>query len=199
LQRPGFYPAGGGSIVARITPGKALPLTLEERGQEGRHLAHIGCAHLDDGVADREWDTIQRSLNWTSESRRDLDMSSSVGPGNFMDVHLVFEQVTQVFTTFTGPGVSGEKLASPLASQAKRSLAGHSPVEEHLADQLMLPMALLAGGRYRAARLSKHSATNAEIINRIVPGTVILEEGGARGFGVQINPIFGGQSATDRA
>ncbi len=198
LQRPGFYPAGGGSLAARISPGSARALVLEERGQEGSHAVHIGCAHVDPGVADREWDSIRRVLHWTRERRRDLDMDSSVGPGNFLDVHLVFEHVTQVFTTFGSPGVSGRRLAKRLASQVKRSLAGTCPVEEHLADQLMLPMALLAGGRYRASRLSSHSATNAQLINRFVPGTVQTDEGGTQGFQVQINPIFGGQTPSHR-
>ncbi|MCA9003086.1 MAG: RNA 3'-terminal phosphate cyclase [Planctomycetes bacterium] len=199
LERPGFYPAGGGAIVARIRAGTPAPLVLEGRGEADRHLAQIGSAHIDPGVADREWDTLQRALHWTSESRQDLDLSNSSGPGNFIELLLSFEHVTQVFTTIGAPGVSGKRLASRLASQARRSLAGNCPVEEHLADQLMLPMALLAGGRYRASRLSLHSHTNADVINQFVPGTVELDELGPRGFGVRINPIFGGPSGAKPA
>lgn len=199
LQRPGFYPAGGGILVARIRPGQARPLLLEERGQEARHVAQIGCAHIGADVADKEWDTLRRKLNWTAESRRDLDMSSAVGPGNFIEMLLCFERVTQVYTSIGAPGVSGKRLASQLASQVRRALAGSCPVEEHLADQLMLPMALSAGGRYLASRISRHSETNAGVINQFVPGTVRVDPGGAQGFQVHINPIFGGPSSPGSA
>lgn len=199
LERPGFYPAGGGAIVARIRPGKPAPFVLEDRGRSGRHVAQIGCAHIESGVADREWDSLRRKLDWTSEQRRDLDMSGAVGPGNFIELLLQFEKVTQVFTSIGAPGVSGKRMASQLASQARRALAGHCPVEEHLADQLMLPLALLAGGRYLASRISRHSETNAGVINQFVPGTVEMDSGGAQGFGVKINPIFGGQSSGQQA
>jgi RNA 3'-terminal phosphate cyclase (ATP) len=51
------------------------------------------------------------------------------------------------------------------------------PVGEHLADQLMLPLCALAGGRYRTTTLTPHSTTNMQTI-RAFGGKVVVDEAG---------------------
>jgi RNA 3'-terminal phosphate cyclase (ATP) len=66
---------------------------------------------------------------------------------------------------------SSEQVAHQAVSQAQQYIASSAPVSEHLADQLMLPLAMLAGGTYRTCELSTHSTTNMQIL---------------KGFGVQV-------------
>jgi RNA 3'-terminal phosphate cyclase len=40
----------------------------------------------------------------------------------------------------------------------------------------MLPLALLAGGRYRATTLTDHARTNASVIDAFLPGAIELAE-----------------------
>ncbi|MEM8709882.1 MAG: RNA 3'-terminal phosphate cyclase, partial [Planctomycetota bacterium] len=61
--------------------------------------------------------------------------------------------------------------------------ATDAPVDPHLADQLMLPMALFSGGRFRCTTVTEHSRTNAEVINRFLPGAVSIEEDAASSEG----------------
>jgi RNA 3'-terminal phosphate cyclase (ATP) len=101
-----------------------------------------------------------------------------VGPGNCVSVQLAFEHVTEVATGFGERGVSAEAVAERVARDARRYLAADAPVGEHLADQLMIPLALLAGGRYRTLAPSRHARTNADVVNLFLPGAVRFEERG---------------------
>ena len=180
LLRPGFHPAGGGRVRAKVNPiVRARPLELLERGAAARQHCEIGLAHLPAAIAEREWKTLQRRLGWNAEQRIDLDVSSSAGPGNSLSVQLEFEHVTEVLTGFGERGITAEAVAERVATHARRYLAARAPVGEHLADQLMIPLALLAGGRYRTLAPSLHAHTNAEVVNMFLPGAVRFEEHGA--------------------
>ena len=179
LLRPGFHPAGGGRVRAKVAP-VAAPRALEllERGPARRQHCEISLAHLPAEIAEREWATLERRLGWRAEQRVDRDVASSAGPGNCLSVHLEFEQVTEVLTAFGERGVSAEAVAERVAREARRYLAAQAPVGEHLADQLMIPLALLAGGRYRTLTPSRHARTNAEVVDQFLPGAVRFEERG---------------------
>ena len=179
LLRPGFHPAGGGRVRAQVAPlARPRPLELLERGPARRQHCEIGLVHLPATIAEREWEVLRKRLGWSAEQRVDLDVSSSAGPGNSLSVQLEHEHVTEVLTAFGERGVSAEGVAERLAREARRYLAAQAPVGEHLADQLMIPLALLAGGRYRTLTPSRHARTNAEVVNLFLPGAVRLEERG---------------------
>ena len=106
------------------------------------------------------------------------EVTDSAGPGNVVSVELESDHVTAVFTAFGAKGVRSERIGGLVARDVQRYLASDAPVCEHLADQLMLPMALLAGGRYRTTRLTSHARTNAQVIERFLPGAVTVGDDG---------------------
>jgi RNA 3'-terminal phosphate cyclase (ATP) len=69
-------------------------------------------------------------------------------------------EVCEVFTGFGRRGVPAETVAAGAAREALGYLAADVPVGPHLADQLLLPMALLGGGRYRTLAPTPHTLTN---------------------------------------
>lgn len=60
---------------------------------------------------------------------------------------MAYENVCELVTAFGRIGASSEA-AAEAATQAHSYMASDAPVGCHLADQLTLPMALAAGGRY---------------------------------------------------
>jgi RNA 3'-terminal phosphate cyclase (ATP) len=69
-----------------------------------------------------------------------------------------------VFTGFGEPGVSAEKVAARAAGQALDYLSHDVPVGPYLADQLLVPMAIAGGGRFRTVSASRHTLTNIDVI-----------------------------------
>ena len=50
------------------------------------------------------------------------------------------------------------------------------PADEHLADQLLIPMALVGGGSSRTTKPSLHTTTNADVIQRFLPVPIHIEQ-----------------------
>lgn len=59
-------------------------------------------------------------------------------------------------------------------------------VGEHLADQLLLPMAILKGGRFSTLPLSRHTQTNIEIIRKFLSVDISVQEGERRVHNIEV-------------
>jgi RNA 3'-terminal phosphate cyclase (ATP) len=51
-------------------------------------------------------------------------------------------------------------------------------VGTHLADQLLLPMALAGAGSFTVGELTEHTRSNAEVISKFLPVKVLIDESG---------------------
>ena len=102
-------------------------------------------------------------------------VTSSIGPGNALLLEIGTAEITGVFTGYGDRGRTAEEVAREAIAAAKRWLAAEVPVDEHLADQLLLPMALTCGGSFRTTEPSSHTRTNIEIIQRFLPLTFRVE------------------------
>jgi len=86
--------------------------------------------------------------------------------------------VTETFTGFGEVGVRAEKVAHALAGEVRKHVAADVPVGEHLADQLLVPLALAGGGEFRTLAPSLHTRTNMEVIDRFLPSCIEAEPAG---------------------
>ena len=165
LERHGFYPAGGGRVRVEIEPaGRLRPIELHEGGAVTARRAVATVAGLPWSVGRRELDVVAERLGWGEESLRLERVSDDAGPGNTLSVEVRRGGVTEVFTGFGERGVSAERVAGRTVGEVRRYLAADVPVWRHLADQLMLPMALARGGSFTTGALTEHARTNAAVI-----------------------------------
>jgi RNA 3'-terminal phosphate cyclase (ATP) len=166
LVRPGFYPAGGGKVRVHIKPAKTLsPLHLEQRGEIVSRRIRAVVANLPYTIAEREVRTAAGELGWPDDCLQAHTLTGSLGPGNAISVFVTSEHVTDVFTSFGAKGISAENVAHEAAKQAKRYINSGAAVGEHLADQLLLPLAF-AGGSFTSTPLSGHATTGIQTIGR---------------------------------
>lgn len=198
LQRRGFFPAGGGEVLAHITPAShpLTPVDMLERGPLqnawGEALAP-GIAH---SVAGRELEVLGQRMGWTYEANqlRKPPAPQHEGPGNALLATLEHAHVTEVFCQLGERGVSAEQVARRLVNEVRDYQRSSAALGPHLADQWMLPLALAVwrSGRpagYTASAWSPHSATNAEVIGRWLPVDVLAAPAldGSR-VGVRVQP-----------
>jgi len=177
LERAGFYPAGGGRIVARIQPAAKLsPLHIPARGEITGRLAKAVVAALPGDIAKRELEKVEKMLGWSGEQLQICQLPREWGPGNLLTLEIASEHVTEVFTGFGMKGVTAEAVAEQAVQEARRYLAANVPVGECLADQLLLPLALAGGGSFVTLAPSRHTKTNIEVIQRFLPMQFSLQE-----------------------
>lgn len=187
LQDYGFYPAGGGALRARIQPLSALSkLELTEKGELLERKAVAISANIPDHIGHRELAQVSKQCDWTAEYLQRKQVHSQ-GPGNLLSLRVQFEQVTEIFDSMGEQGVSSERVAQRAIRQMQRYLNSGVPVGEYLADQLVLPMALGGGGRFRTLKPSQHLLTNIQVIRDITGADIILCELGEEDWEVAVN------------
>ena len=164
ILRFGFYPRGGGQIRCEIRPERLLPLQLHERGALEQISADAYIAALPMNIAERELNTIGESLDIPREHLHLQGLPNDMGPGNAVTITAEFANVTEVFTGFGERGVLAESVAKGAASEAREYLEAIAPVGEHLADQLLLPLALAGSGSFVATKITDHLRSNAKVI-----------------------------------
>lgn len=177
LIRSGFYPAGGGVLAATVAPWTARrPLTLTERGVRTGGYAESIIAGVAAHVAERELECIGAGMGWHGEQLKTCVLHDNQGPGNIVFITLEHEHLTEVFAAFGEKMVRADVVARSLLKEVRRYTVSQGAVGEHLADQLMLPMALAGGGAFTAVTLSSHARTNADIISRFLPVKFAFDE-----------------------
>jgi RNA 3'-terminal phosphate cyclase (ATP) len=169
LERPGFYPAGGGRMSVMIEPAAQLDrLDLPARGEVLARRARAVVANLPISIAERELKVIARKLSWPREFTKAESIERSPGPGNVVIIEIECEQVTEVFTGFGERGLRSEAVAEKAVQQARRYIGSEAAVGEYLADQLLIPMSMSGGGSFTTLPLSRHATTNIEVIGRFL-------------------------------
>jgi RNA 3'-terminal phosphate cyclase (ATP) len=171
LIRPGFYPAGGGEFAVQIDPsaeGRLQSLELLERGEIVGRRARAIVARLPDHIAERELKVVEKKLGWTGDSLAVEQAHDSVGPGNIIMLEVAGHIVTEVFTAFGEKDVRAEAVAHKAVDEARAYLAAGVPVGPHLADQLLVPMAMAGSGRFRTVAPTRHTTTNIEVIQKFI-------------------------------
>ena len=127
-------------------------------------------------VAQRELEVVGSILGWNPEQLLLRGLPNDVGPGNAVTITLEHENVTEVFTGFGERGVRAETVAERAAMEARGYLASEAPVGAHLADQLLLPMALGGGGEFLAQSATPHLRSNADVIEQFTSRRVRIDK-----------------------
>lgn len=169
LERYGFYPAGGGKLVVDVEPAAKLTrLDLLERGEIRSRRARAIVSNLPRHVGERELSAVAEKLSWSKDCLEVESPENTQGPGNVLLLEIESDHVTEVFTGFGERGVPAEAVAESAVGEAQRYLAAGVPVGDHLADQLLVPMALAGGGAFVTLPLKRHTTTNIDIITRFL-------------------------------
>jgi len=170
----GFFPVGGGVIEVEIQPWQQRKaLHLLDRGELIAVNAYAGVQRLEQHIAERELATLKQLLTIQDSSLLDV---AGCGQGNTALVEVVSAQHTEVFTILGETGRTAEQVAKRLAGLVKRYLHHSGAVDEYLADQLLLPLALGVGGAYSCRVISEHTRTQALMIQRFLPVQIEMIE-----------------------
>ena len=181
LVRWGFYPKGGGEIKAYVKPCRGLQgLELMQRGKlQDLQISACSSIHLPDHIAQREIVHVEKSL----EGYKGIINSSSYAcqsfsPGNFVFLEADYEHTVAGFGVLGKRGKPAEEVAEEACQAFKDFEQTSVTVDSHLADQLILYMALAHGKSIIITeKATSHLMTNIDIIKKFLSTKIYLDPG----------------------
>ena len=179
LDRRGFYPAGGGRFVCRVSPARLEGFSLLEAGPVRSVVARARVAGLPRSIAERERQVLIERLGLGPGDGIAEEMPRAWGPGNVVSVTVERAHATHVVTAFGEKGKAAEKVAHQAAGETLRLLASDAPVCEHLADQLMLLLGLAGDGVFRTVRPTRHTTTQVDTMRAFLDVPIRIVDDGA--------------------
>jgi RNA 3'-terminal phosphate cyclase (ATP) len=170
LKDWGFYPVGGGEIVAQIEgQAKVRSLSLVERGPLQRIWGAAVVANLPSHIP-------QRMANRARNVLADADLSADIqakrvrakGPGAAIFVTTEDSFGTRAgFTAHGRKGLPAERVAEKASGHLLAYYDSRAALDMHLADQLILPMALAEEtSRFTTCRVTGHLRTNMWVVEQ---------------------------------
>lgn len=182
LRRRGFYPEGGGEATLWLAPSTLAAASLTDRGDPaGARVYSVSSEDLADAdVAERQADEAARLLSEAGvevmeRSRTDAAADSA---GTALVVRLDFERSVAGFDALGEPGKPAEDVAADAVDAALSFRETGAAVDRHLADQLLVPLAL-AGGEVAIPRVTDHVETSLELVRAF--GHDVAVDSGADG------------------
>jgi RNA 3'-terminal phosphate cyclase (ATP) len=170
LEKHGVMPDGGGRIVMETRPSQLRPIEIMEAGRVVARRATALVASLPRHIAERELAVAQERLD--NPSCEVVELPND-GPHNMFMAEVELASGVRELTSAHGrKGYPAEDVADDALDDLEDFLESGVPVGEHLADQLLLPMAVAGGGRYRTLPLSLHATTNIETIQAFLDVSV---------------------------
>jgi RNA 3'-terminal phosphate cyclase (ATP) len=177
----GWYPEGGGEVkvtVQGLPPGVRLEgVTLRQRGQLLRVRGLSASSNLPKHVRERQEGAALQVLRSSGiNPRLDVLDAPSKGTGSIVFLWAEFENVVAGFTALGERGKPAERVAEEASRALLDYLHGDAALDRHLADQVILPLALAAGpSTFTAETVTQHLLTNAWVVNQFFPGRVRVE------------------------
>jgi RNA 3'-terminal phosphate cyclase (ATP) len=183
MKRPGFYPRGGGVLLAHVQPCSHIrPFRPKPPGKITAAAGFSAVAGLPEDIARRQ---ARRAVYRLREAGLKADLreeSWDGGPGTVLAVVLPTAPAPTLYFGLGDRGKPAERVADEAVDQVLAYLrTGPAGVDEHSADQIVLPLALAEGrSEFPVAQVTRHLLTNLAVIRRFVEREMACEgeEGG---------------------
>jgi RNA 3'-terminal phosphate cyclase (ATP) len=151
LIKYGFYPSGGGEVNVKIDPNikRISPLIISEKGMLlSRELTMVH------SKATEVCTSINNQL-YPECKCRPMEVQAHGKGMPVLTAYFQYSELSEMIQVYHQK--DPKKTVSDFTGLVSEYQNASAPVEEHLADQLLLPLALMFGGTYKAISLSKYS------------------------------------------
>lgn len=182
MTRAGYYPTGGGEVAIEIPAiEKLAPICITKPQKPYQVRLTSAVSNLPMSIAERQLNTARARLNAVNVAHESHLMHyPSPGQGT-----VVFISVTAApsgsngepvgitragFQSLGAIGKRAEKVADEACDELEAYLKSGMALDKHLADQLVIPMALAEGkSRFTTCEITQHLLTNIAVVEQFLP------------------------------
>ncbi len=176
-RRRGFYPRGGGEVALTIEPTsgvRPINLTSVQTLESVSGIAAV--ADLSKSIQK----TLQRRMSVRMKAAKlepDIEAENwENGPAAVAILNFRDAGVPTVFSAIGERGKPADAVANAVCDEAIQYAQSGSQVDEHSADQLVLPLVFAPGpSEFRTAKISRHLLTNIDTIRHFVDRNILCE------------------------
>lgn len=163
----GFYPEGGGTVELETKPFSLEKFDLIERGDlESIELEVKASDSLEDEkVAEEALEALEEELDVGVEVSREINYVDSVSDGVVSLLKANYENSVVGFDELDERGKRAEQNAFRLVTQFRNFRDSEACVDEYMADQLIVFLALV-GGRVAIREITDHVQTNLSVVEK---------------------------------
>ncbi len=171
MEKAGYYPIGGGEVRAEIIPAQVQPISFMAREGPERVLLTSAVSNLPLSIAERQMTTGVDCLKsmGLKPAGETLEYASP-GKGTLFFISLQAGDIRAGFQSLGEIRKRAETVAEEACDEFRAYHRTGMALDPHLADQLIIPMAL-AGGRsaFTTSQVTQHLLTNIAIVERLLP------------------------------
>ena len=172
LNRWGWYPKGGGEAIAKVQPiADWHNVQLEHRGRLQSIRGISAASNLPEHIINRQQNQIEKRLKrFDSPVTIERVKGESIGQGTLVFLKAEFENVQAGFSVLGARRKPAERVADEACRALVDFLESDAVIDPHLADQLILPMALATGeSRFTTSQITRHLTTNIWLVQQFLP------------------------------
>lgn len=154
----GFYPQGGGRVIATLDPiGDIKPLNIEDLGNLIEIRGVCFSQRLPDWITKDMMKSCQETLSHVADVKFDVQKTDGDSRGAGIVLVAEFENGMLGSNALTSRGHTADKAGEDAAADLLREMTSGASMDVHTADQL-LPYMAMAGGKssFSVSRISKH-------------------------------------------
>lgn len=178
MHKAGFYPQGGGELRVAVHPAASLQsVHMDIRGALKSIRGISAIANLPLHIAERQRArALERLRSKRLNAHIEILQMPSPGKGTMLLLLAEFENATACHFALGAIGKRAEKVADEACEKFFAFLSSNAAVESHLADQLLIPLALAPGeSSFTTSQITQHLVTNAAIIQKFINAEILIE------------------------
>jgi RNA 3'-terminal phosphate cyclase (ATP) len=178
IEKWGWYPIGGGKIIARIIPGKEFkPIAISDRGKSVRVTGISAISNLPRDIGVRQRDRALKMLSQRGiDANIDIVGAPSPGKGTLIFILAEFENISAGFDALGAISKRAEEVADEACRALFEYKDTNGALDPHLADQI-IPYAAFGRGtsEFTTSRVTQHLLTNIWVVKQFLDIDIQVE------------------------
>jgi RNA 3'-terminal phosphate cyclase (ATP) len=177
LARHGFFPAGAGQVELVVKPSSLIALDFPDSKPRMAIRAEVlSTPEIAESVAAKEIRAVRQAFNLSNADSAITLVKGAACAGNALLIRAQGDGAGTLCCSLGEHGKPARQVAKKVSAAMRRYLGSPASIDEHLADQLLLPLALAGGGSFTAVALTPHFHSNVEVIEAFLPVKIVTEE-----------------------